>query len=271
MDLALHERPGKKWYFFIETDTYVDWENLFFWIAHFDASKPRYMGSPVWPKNKVNFAHGGSGFVLSHTALEKLAEATHAANGTLAASMGIDLAKECCGDEILANILHKLGIKLRGYWPMFNGEKPTTISFGEEQWCEPVITLHHLNPADTKRFYLWQQQYKKISPVSSLFHKHQLACSMYYVLEADRASSSNRYSSNLCMNTFGSRSSDCISTGTTSPKISSSTFVLSLTIQMRGSMARRAGTSLPPPSYVLPPALLMLAVSNGVFVIPTVG
>lgn len=172
MDLALRARPGKQWYLFIETDTYVDWENLFFWISHFDADQPLYMGSPVWPKNKVVFAHGGSGFVLSHKALEKLAKATDTANGSLAASMGIDLAQECCGDEMLANVLHKLGIKLRGYWPMFNGEKPTTVGFGEEQWCEPMITLHHLNQADLKRFYLWQQNFKKISHVSpsSTYH-----------------------------------------------------------------------------------------------------
>ena len=46
---------------------------------------------------------------------------------------------------------------IKGYWPMINGEKVTTVH-GEkvttvrfaqkEQWCEPVITLHHLSEKD---------------------------------------------------------------------------------------------------------------------------
>ena len=271
MDYALRARPSKQWYLFIETDTYVDWENLFFWISHFDASQPLYMGSPVWPKNKVVFAHGGSGFVLSRTALEKLAEATHAANGSLAASMGIDLAQECCGDEILANVLHKLGIELRGYWPMFNGEKPATLRFGEEQWCEPMIALHHLNQAELKRFYLWQQQSKKITHVSCPFYMSHFAHPRHYILRVNKAGCSDRYSTKISMSMCGWKSLLRTPSGTIWPKIPGSTFVLISRILIMRSTARQAGTIPQQPNSAFPLAWLMLAVCNGVCARPIVG
>ncbi|KAI9870533.1 MAG: hypothetical protein M1823_008710, partial [Watsoniomyces obsoletus] len=47
---------------------------------------------------------------------------------------GQEVKKECCGDEILAQVLRKSGVPLRGYWPMFNGETPRTVPYNEEQW-----------------------------------------------------------------------------------------------------------------------------------------
>ena len=165
MEVALKEHPDKQWYFFLEADTFVVWENFFYWISHLDPDEPMYLGSPVWPKGKPTFAHGGSGFVLSHAALVKFQEEARNVE-TSEPQFGVDMTKECCGDEVLAQVLHRMGIDLHGYWPMFNGEKPNSVRFGNEQWCEPVITMHHLNQEDTAQFWAWVRDRNDMNDVS---------------------------------------------------------------------------------------------------------
>lgn len=81
-------RPSAKWYVFIETDSYVVWPNLIQvctgrdvpwravltldqWLQRYDATKPWYLGSVVFLGSQA-FAHGGSGYVLSHAAMNRL-------------------------------------------------------------------------------------------------------------------------------------------------------------------------------------------------------
>lgn len=47
----------KKWFVFVETDTFIDWDNLFELLSHMDASRKLYIGSPVWLPD-LQFAHG---------------------------------------------------------------------------------------------------------------------------------------------------------------------------------------------------------------------
>jgi len=160
MELSRHLRPESSWFVFIELDTYVNWDNMHRFLAKFDSRTPYYFGSPVWPRKKPVFAHGGTGFVLSGAALDKLV--THGRSfaedkylpGTHL--FGKDIKKECCGDEVLASVLKSSGVNLRGYWPMFNGEKPITTRFGREQWCEAILTLHHVGLDDFTNLKRWE-------------------------------------------------------------------------------------------------------------------
>ncbi|KAF2254741.1 glycosyltransferase family 31 protein [Trematosphaeria pertusa] len=160
MELTSHLRPDSNWFVFVETDTYVNWDNMYRFLTHFNPKTPYYFGSPVWPPKKPVFAHGGSGFVLSRGALNKLmargrmfAENHHFPGTHL---YGKDVTKECCGDEVLGNVLKESGVPIRGYWPMFNGEKPITARFGWEQWCEAILTLHHLQGEDFAALERWE-------------------------------------------------------------------------------------------------------------------
>ncbi|ORY09238.1 hypothetical protein BCR34DRAFT_376245 [Clohesyomyces aquaticus] len=160
MEMVAHMRPHSPWFVFVEPDTYVNWDNMYRFLRKFDPDQPHYMGSPVWPVKKPTFAHGGTGYVLSHGAMDKLVEhgkqfrnipqtpGTH--------QFGMDLTRECCGDDVLAQVLKASGVHLRGYWPMFNGEKPTTVRFGREHWCEAVISLHHLTKDDFADLENWE-------------------------------------------------------------------------------------------------------------------
>jgi hypothetical protein len=161
MELTWAMTPDKPWYFFIELDTYVNWENLVRFLQRLDPSQPLYIGSPVWPQDRPIFAHGGSGFILSREALRRLAvrgrefrEGDRYPVGSH--QFGIPIAEQCCGDEILAWALKDSGVTINGYWPMFNGEKPSTMRFNQEQWCEAIITMHHMNHQDFSKMRSWE-------------------------------------------------------------------------------------------------------------------
>ncbi|KAH8637793.1 glycosyltransferase family 31 protein [Alternaria alternata] len=156
-----YHRPESEWYVFLELDTYVNWDNMYRFLSTFNPKSAYYFGSPVWPKKKTVFAHGGTGFVLSRGALDRImalgrmfGENKHFPGTHF---FGVDVKKQCCGDEMLAQVLKKSGVSLRGYWPMFNGEKPITMRFDNEQWCEAVLTMHHLGEDDFTRLTQWEE------------------------------------------------------------------------------------------------------------------
>jgi hypothetical protein len=160
MEHTWYLRPHSHWFVFIELDTYVNWDNMHRFLRTFDHEQPHYFGSPVWPRHKPVFAHGGTGYVLSKAALKRLVlhGRKFAKGDDLPGThmFGKNMQKECCGDEVLASVLKASGTKLRGYWPMFNGEKPATVRFGREQWCEAILTLHHLSTDDFTELDLWE-------------------------------------------------------------------------------------------------------------------
>ncbi|KAF2735580.1 hypothetical protein EJ04DRAFT_464611 [Polyplosphaeria fusca] len=162
MELTANQTPDAAWFVFIELDTYVNWDNLYRFLSRFDSRKAHYFGSPVWPKKKKQpaYAHGGSGFVLSHGALRKMVARgrmfaeNHISPGTHL--FGKDVSKECCGDEVLARVLKECGVKLRGYSPMFNEERPPLIAFGHDHWCEAILGLHHMDEHDFEALHHWE-------------------------------------------------------------------------------------------------------------------
>ena len=182
MEWTASMRPESQWYVFVELDTYVNYDNLHRFLTNFSPTSAHYFGSPVWPKNKPTFAHGGSGFILSSRALEKMMaygrkfgeevtsrrragaflpgrageESTSQIQIPGSHFFGEDVEKFCCGDEVLALVLKKSGVALRGYWPMFNGEKPATVTFNKQHWCEAIVTMHHLGDDDMSKLTKWE-------------------------------------------------------------------------------------------------------------------
>ncbi|KAI0010909.1 hypothetical protein F4779DRAFT_575954 [Xylariaceae sp. FL0662B] len=163
-------RPNRQWYFFYETDTYVFWDNVFRFLQNLDHDTPLYIGSPS-PGRLENaedrgstsfFANGGPGFALSRAAVFKLLARKVGKEGDyLEAPLThrwLDLMKnDPCGDSILGWALHKVGIKLSGFWPLFNPHALHTIPFPQQYWCQPVLTLHKTKPEDMGKLWLWEQ------------------------------------------------------------------------------------------------------------------
>jgi hypothetical protein len=152
-----------RWFVFIDTDTFVEWENLLVLLSHLKDAKPIYIGSPVWLP-KLQFAHGGSAYVLSYGAMKALnTPEKDDEEQQLYSQFGFNTTALCCGDEALARVLKSKGVNLKGYWPMFNGEVPTAVSFGKDLWCEPVISLHHLSGEDMQDLWQWLGKWKRMT------------------------------------------------------------------------------------------------------------
>ncbi|PTU20054.1 hypothetical protein P175DRAFT_0502200 [Aspergillus ochraceoroseus IBT 24754] len=149
-----NERPGREWYFFIETDTYVVWTNFILWLRQISPPKdPLYLGSVAYVAGEP-FAHGGSGFLISGKLLERLV----GQNPGMANRYDDSFSNQCCGDFVLAHTIRtELDIGVRNYWPQINGEKPSTIPFGPTHWCQPVITMHHLHPRERATIFEFEQ------------------------------------------------------------------------------------------------------------------
>jgi hypothetical protein len=157
MEWAAYLRPDARWFVFVEPHTYLNHDNLYRFLARFNPRAAHYLGAPVAPTTtnkykKTPYAHSGSGFILSRGALNKLM-----ARGRMFAEnhhfpgthfFGENAADAPSGEQLLAHVLKKSGVPLRGYWPMFNDANPTTIRFGHDQWCDAVLTLHQLAPLD---------------------------------------------------------------------------------------------------------------------------
>ncbi|KAI0971608.1 glycosyltransferase family 31 protein [Xylaria arbuscula] len=152
-------RPGRDWYIFAEADTYVFWANMMHWLKKQSGLNPRekiYLGSRSFISGRP-FAHGGSGYILSGAVLKHLVEK----HTGLTSQYTEQATQECCGDLLVALALddHE-GVKIRQTWPMINGEKPTTLPYGRNHWCEPILTMHHMNAEEISTVWQFEQTRK---------------------------------------------------------------------------------------------------------------
>jgi hypothetical protein len=176
-------RPGKDWYVFYETDTYIVWDNMFRLLENLDPEKQWYMGSPSPGRGGTCFANGGPGFVLSRAAIEKFLNTTippesekDDPNGP-PSTRWLELVKsDCCGDSVLGWSLHNAGVDINGFWPLFNAHAFHGVPYAEKQWCQPVITLHKTHPSDMTELWRWEHSTRAID-VSARLMQH---CNYYY-------------------------------------------------------------------------------------------
>lgn len=161
---AHHLRPGKLWYFFIDADTYIFWPSFFAWLKRLNPNEKLYLGSVV-KEGIPLFAHGGSGYLLSKAAM---AELVGGDAEELAVHYERSAIRHCCGDQELAKTLFQKGINVSNVWPMINGEQANSMPLGPSQWCQPLITMHHMSPEEIND--MWQYEGQREHPsVCTLF------------------------------------------------------------------------------------------------------
>lgn len=114
MSELLKLRPDKKWYVFVESDSYPVYSNIIQWLETLDPSKPLYYGSEVQIGPDV-FAHGGSVFVMSKPAIEIAARYYGDHEDDLNAWTGGHWAGDC----VLGKTLRDAGVPLTWGFPMF--------------------------------------------------------------------------------------------------------------------------------------------------------
>ena len=147
-------RPDAPWYVFIEADTALIWDNLRTFLDKLDPKTPYYIGSPTYLD--IEFAHGGTGYIISREAME-VAVGKHP---DIATKYDKSVHGICCGDAMIGRVLLDEKIKLSRAWPMMNGEKPSTLPFGTNQWCQPVMTMHHLTAQEVSQVWNFEQERK---------------------------------------------------------------------------------------------------------------
>ncbi|KAH9859977.1 hypothetical protein IAQ61_011761 [Plenodomus lingam] len=146
--------PHKDWYLMVDADTYLVWPNLLTWLAQLApaSSTKLYFGSPAYVGD-IPFAHGGSGILISHATMYDFA-VTHKG---LAGRWDRAMQEHCCGDFVIGAVLRSNGIPLTPAWPTINGEKPSTLPFGPTHWCQPVVTMHHVQPNELNQLANFEQ------------------------------------------------------------------------------------------------------------------
>lgn len=140
--------PEKKWYIYIEDDTYLFLPSLLPWLSTQSYnSTPLYFGAFSGEGNET-FAQGGSGLVFSQSLMKKVFGGENAADLEV---YGNYTSQACCGDIVLGKVLRDYDIYVNEgkYGPVsFKPEPPWKTKFDTGMWCSPVFTFHHLHQRD---------------------------------------------------------------------------------------------------------------------------
>ena len=158
MNETLRLRPDKKWYVFVESDSYPVWSNILQWLENVNPDKAHYFGSEVQIGPDI-FAHGGSVFVMSRSAIRKGAE--YYANNRQWWDEFTD--RHWAGDCVLGKELREAGAPLDWSWPMFQGGHPEKMDFTERKgnekklWCTPAVSYHHFNAVEMQNIWNFEQ------------------------------------------------------------------------------------------------------------------
>lgn len=150
------------WYVFFEADTYMFWDVLFRVLEKLDPSKRHYLGTAVAGSYDRWFAYGGSGFVLSRGLLSDL---PLTGEKSLSAKYEEMAKPECCGDALLAYVLHKeLGVRIGTMAPTFFGDQPQWVWVSAKNLCTPLLSLHHVSADMMGKLWRWERCRRSMRP-----------------------------------------------------------------------------------------------------------
>ncbi|KAF5967320.1 glycosyltransferase family 31 [Fusarium coicis] len=168
VEKAWEMRPNKEWYVFSEADTYVFWSNLVWYLRNrVNGTETPYVGSVAMLNGKP-FAHGGSGYVIHGDTMRKMVEIPD-----LAHKYDMMATHECCGDYLMSLAVMETGKNVKQAHPMFNGERPMTLPFGNNHWCEPLLSMHHMNPEEVSNAWHFEKtrQKKGFIQIREMYHQ----------------------------------------------------------------------------------------------------
>ncbi|KAF1967482.1 hypothetical protein BU23DRAFT_542799 [Bimuria novae-zelandiae CBS 107.79] len=151
-DVTYTMRPHYDWYIHIDADTYIHWPNMIDMLKPFDPKKDYFFGS-FEPSQYGDFNHGGSGYILSQSAMQKF----HANSSV--EHFDHEARNICCGDMLMTiAVRENIGLANTNMFPTINGRKPFTLPFGPRQWCQPIATLHKLNSEEVGSIWQYEQE-----------------------------------------------------------------------------------------------------------------
>jgi hypothetical protein len=133
--------PDKKWFVYIEGNTYLSLPNVLSWIGQLDSRKPFYAGAQT-TADDVELASASGGIILSNAAVAALVNIWDEKK-----SMWEEMtADKCCGDIVLAEMLKQIGITLHRSFPNMQTESPLGVEWTSRHWCKAAVTWHKMTP-----------------------------------------------------------------------------------------------------------------------------
>ncbi|KAF2866370.1 hypothetical protein BDV95DRAFT_209045 [Massariosphaeria phaeospora] len=143
LEKAWEMRPERKWYVFMDDDTYLARSNLLSWLGQFDNEKPVFFANP--PSETVEpFAMGGSTIILSVQAMRSL----FVDHEKLIPRWDSRLQARSSALDVIGTVLAtETTLKMNNTWPSITGFNPNTIPYGPGMWCELMIAMHSV-PSD---------------------------------------------------------------------------------------------------------------------------
>jgi hypothetical protein len=153
IEQAWELQPDREWYVFIEADTYLSWPNLSRWLGTLNPDHDLYFGSPVQMfehPHKIFFGYGGAGFILSRSAMRRMC----VDHEGFASRYDSRVQKWFYGDFMVAYALdEEIQLHVADATPGMNPDEPLVIPFNERNWCEQVITMHHMHANQMDQVY----------------------------------------------------------------------------------------------------------------------
>lgn len=226
--------PDKKWYFLMEGDTFLHWNNLLQWTRGLDPDHDIYAGSQN-SQAGVTFAHGGSGVLVSRAAMRKLM----AGYDAMLPKWHQDIADSCCGDVAMARHFQDVGVAMTPSFPITQGETPLTMDWNERHMCAPSVSWHHVLPGEIERLWDLQTEWTRLH-VSFRAPLWMTGCGSVWLSRSFRRVGMNR----CCFatsfpNTLGNSFANDAIPGTISRRIDTTRPRLELRIKRNGSSIAR--------------------------------
>lgn len=165
IEMTYELQPGRDWYVFVEADTYLSWTNLKRWLPRVDNSPAKnklYLGNAMRKSSRPprDFAHGGSGFILSGAAVRELAVDRKGA----ARRADLHAHKYWAGDMMLADVLNKeLAVQVTNVAPHLH-HMDSALQVPEDWMTQRVVAAHHIESSDFAKLY----EHERISPSSGI-------------------------------------------------------------------------------------------------------
>jgi hypothetical protein len=171
---TLHERPNMRWYVFIEADTFLLWSMLQQYLDLLDPTESIYAGSPTFVGG-VQFAHGGSGFVVSQPVMRMVVNHYEMHKAEIEKFTDSHWAGDC----VLGKAFAGSGILLTNAWPAMQGDYPGIVPYAgvvgrdggtSRSWCGVSVSYHHMSTAMIEELWTFEQDWAaKNDPVRILF------------------------------------------------------------------------------------------------------
>ncbi|KAK3697124.1 hypothetical protein LTR37_017620 [Vermiconidia calcicola] len=159
------EYPDKKWYVFVEADTYILWASLLQWLKTMDHNEPHYHGNQMAISGDL-FAHGGSGFIVSQKAMKMVVDHFYEHKEDIERFTDIHWAGDC----VLGKAYRESGVPFTFSWPVLQTDHPGLIPYVEPDgqvvsgikkrpWCFPTVSYHHVDAPVVEDLWKFEQQW----------------------------------------------------------------------------------------------------------------